>query len=366
MKKFFLALHLFIFFLLSLCCGKKGDILPPLVRFPQTVENIRVAQKADQIILTWQNPTAYEDGSTLPVIDIIEIWVLEEKAAEEAGIAEIPTEEFEKTAKLHVTITEDQIQESAAQEESAQGQMVYPYKLSGKDFLSKKYTFGVRVKDKKRYSSFSVLVSLKPMVLPLPPTEVAAAVFPDWIEITWKPPLENRDQSSPANVKGYNIYRSEDEAEPQRLNARLIEREKYVDRTFGFGQTYRYFVRASATDISPYLESEDSEGMTILAKDTFAPESPKGLISVAGQDVLAISWDANVEEDLVGYRVWRRVEEAKEFRLLTPDPIKENAYYDRAVEKGKMYAYAVTALDKSGNESQKSKAISDKIRERRQ
>ena len=72
--------------------------------------------------------------------------------------------------------------------------------------MSKKYTFGIRVKDKKRYSPFSVLMSLEPVVLPLPPTGVKAVVFPDRIEITWSPPEENRDQSSPANVEGYNIF----------------------------------------------------------------------------------------------------------------------------------------------------------------
>jgi hypothetical protein len=350
--------------LICLCCGKKGDVLPPLVRFPQTVENVRIVQKADQIILTWQNPTAYEDGSTLSVIEKIEIWILESLSTEETEAAEPSAEAFAETAKLHATITEDQIRESASQEGSAQGQMSYSYDLSGKDFLSKKYSFGIRVKDKKRYSSFSVLLTLKPMVLPLPPTEVKAKLFSDRIVITWNPPSENRDHSSPPNVKGYNIYRSEGEAEPERLNVGMVEGEKYDDKNFVFDQTYRYFIRASATDSSPYLESEDSEVIEILTKDTFAPQPPKGLISVAGQDVLAISWDPSTEEDLEGYRVWRREEGTGEFLLLTPEPINESAYNDRAVDRGKMYAYAVTALDKTGNESQKSKTITGRIRER--
>ena len=289
MKKIFSALlasHLLVF---CLCCGKKGNILPPMVRYPQTVENVFVVQKADQMILTWQNPTAYEDGSSLSVIDKIVIWVLEKAAEEGAEKVEVSAEEFENTARLHATITEDQIQESADQEGPAQGQMLYSYILSGKDSLSKKYTFGLRVNDKKRYSHFSVLVSLKPMVLPLPPTGIAALAFPDRIEVQWIPPLKNRDQSSPPNVEGYIIYRSQGEAEPMRLNAKLVRGVKYNDRNFDFGQTYRYFVRASATDTSPYLESEDSEWIEIVTKDTFAPEPPKGLISVAGQDVLAVN-----------------------------------------------------------------------------
>ncbi len=364
MKKIFSAFLASQLMLFSLCCGKKGNILPPLMRLPQTAENIGITQKDDQIILTWQNPTAYEDGSTLSMIEKIEIWVLEETAAEEAKMAEISTEEFEKTAKLHVTITEDKIQESAKQEGSAQGRMECSYDLAEKESLSKKYTFGLRVKDNKRYSPFSELISLKPMVLPLPPTEVAAEVFQDRVEVRWNSPLKNRDQSSPPNVKGYIIYRSSEEGEPTRLNATLVKGLKYKDRNFAFGQKYRYFVRACATDSAPYLESEDSEGVEILPKDTFAPQPPKGLISVAGQDVLSISWDANTEDDLEGYRVWRREEGAVEFRLLTQNPIKESAYNDRAVERGKLYAYAVTALDKDGNESQKSESVSDRIRER--
>ena len=364
MKNFITVFLTTVLVLPFLSCGKKGDILPPLVRYPQTVENFQVVQKSDQIILTWRNPIAYEDGSTLSVIEMIEIWILEEIADEGTETAEMPGEEYERMAKLHATIPGDQIQEYAVQEGSSQGQMVYSYPLSGKDFLSKKYTFGLRIKEKKRFSSFSVLVSLKPMVLPLPPTDVAATVFPDRIEVKWNPPLKNRDQSTPPNLEGYNIYRSEEEGEPRRLNVDLIKEEIYNDKNFSFGQVYKYFVRASATSTSPFLESEDTEEIKILTEDTFSPDPPKGLISVAGQDVLSITWDANTEGDLDGYRVWRREEGTAEVHLLTPDLIKENAYNDKSAKKGTMYVYFVTALDKSGNESPRSATISDRIRER--
>ncbi len=364
MKKIFSVLLLTILIFVGLSCGKKGDILPPLIRFPQAALEVQIAQKAEEIILTWRNPIAYEDGSTLSDIDEIEIWVLELDTAEETESPAMQAEEFEQRAELHATIAKEQIPEYLVKDSATEGLMNYSYRLTGKNFLSRTYTFGIRVKDPKRYSPFSELVSLKPMVLPLPPTDITAAMNPDRITVEWHPPAKNRDPLTSSNLKGYNIYRSEEGGKQQRLNASLIKGEKYDDKDFVFGQTYRYFVRASATDTSPYLESEDSEATEILTKDTFPPEPPKGLISVAGQDVLAISWDANTEGDLDGYHVWRREERETDFRLITPDPIKENAYNDRAVEKGKIYVYAVTALDKDGNESQKSNTISDSIRER--
>jgi hypothetical protein len=363
MKNFIAIFLTTILVLTFLSCGKKGNVLPPLVRFPQTAENVQIVQIADQIVLTWQNPIAYEDGSALSVIENIEIWILEEIATEGMKTSEMSDEEFERVAKLHMTIPGDRIQDYAVQKGVSHGQMVYVFKLSGKDFLSKKYTFGFRVKEKKRFSSFSVLVSLQPMVLPMAPTDVAGTVFPDRIEVKWNPPLKNRDQSTPPNLEGYNIYRSEGEEMPRRLNVNLVIGEKYNDKNFSFGQIFRYFVRASATSTSPFLESEDSDAIEISAEDTFAPDPPKGLISVAGQDVLSITWDANGEVDLDGYRVWRRDEGSAEVRLLTPDLIKENAYNDKSVKKGTTYMYFVTALDKSGNESHRSEAISDRIRE---
>jgi fibronectin type 3 domain-containing protein len=48
---------------------------------------------------------------------------------------------------------------------------------------------------------------------------------------------------------------------------------------------------------------------------------------------------------------------------LTPEPIRENTYNDSIVEKNKRYYYAITALDESGNESPKSKSVSEVIKD---
>jgi len=52
-----------------------------------------------------------------------------------------------------------------------------------------------------------------------------------------------------------------------------------------------------------------------------------------------------------------------EFVLLTPQTIAENAFNDATVEKNKRYHYAVTAQDRSGNESRKSRSVSEVIKD---
>lgn len=359
------SILLSLLFLMSfLCCGKKGDVLPPLVRIPQTVEDIQAAQKADRIILTWHNPTAYVDGSALSDIQTIEIWILKTQKESGKETLEFGNEEFQQKAQLVSSIDKESIPEYTIQDPGPKNKMQYLYDLSGDAFMSYTYTFGLRVKERKRYSDFSDLVSLEPLLISLPPRGVEASLHQNRIEIAWKAPLENMDQSTPPNFKGYNVYRLIPEEGSRRINSDLVKNEKYADKNFSFGQTYRYFVRASATEKAPFFESLDSEVVEILARDSFAPQPPTGLISVGVRGMIAVSWDENSEEDLAGYRVWRREEGDREFRLLTPQTIKENSYTDNTVENDKKYYYAVTAMDDQGNESQKSMVISDIIKKR--
>ena len=66
-----------------------------------------------------------------------------------------------------------------------------------------------------------------------------------------------------------------------------------------------------------------------------------------------------MESDFSGYRVWRKKEGEEEYRLLTPEAIRENTFTDTSIEKGIRYHYAVTAVDKQGNESERSDSVSE-------
>ncbi len=363
MKKFFPFLIFVLLLIMSISCGKKGPILPPLPKVIQEVEVFDISQRGERLLLEWENPTAFVNGSSLPEVSEVEIWFFEVEK-EGAGNKKPARNEFDKRATLLVSLKQEEFSRFRVKTEEGSVRLVYPFKLTKRHFQMDSLIFSLRVKAKKRRKSeFSPLLTVQPRMLSLPPRSVKAAIFQDRIEVSWLPAERNLDQSSPAAFKGYNVYRAEGNLPPRRLNSQLIKDTKYSDKDFLIGNVYRYIIRASATESSPFMESDNSEVLEVKAEDSFPPAVPSGLVSIVAGDFVSLTWDENRDEDIAGYRVWRREEGGDEFVLLTPQPIAENAFNDTAVEKNKRYHYAVTAQDRSGNESQKSESVSEIIKE---
>ncbi len=369
MKKAFSLLIISILFFSFSSCGKKGPISPPLIKIPQKIDSFDAIQKGMNIILFWRNPTTYIDGNPLEGISEVEIWLAEEERDEEkqedhVKKAPLSPKEFLNKAKLLTVIKTEKFSEYAVDENEEIPLFLYKFPMNPEQILSKKYIFGLRILDvKKRKSDFSKFLAVESRILPLPPQNLRFEVFVDRITILWDPPEKNIDQSSPPNIQGYNIYRAEEKEQMQRLNSSLIKENKFEDTDFLFDENYQYSVRASATDDSPFLESDDSEVLKVEAKDKFAPDPPSGLVSISGENYISLSWNENQEKDVAGYRVWRREGGEDEYVLLTPEPILENAYTDTDVEKNKRYDYSITALDELGNESEKSEEVSEIIKD---
>src|SRR6185369_9256383 len=114
--------------------------------------------------------------------------------------------------------------------------------------------------------------------------------------------------------------------------------------------TYTYIVqRIVKLGLHHEAESEPSAATGKMAEDQFAPAPPAGLRASPAAGSIELSWERNLEPDLGGYRVYRATA-AGPFEKIA-DVSQIPSYSDRGVKSGERYRYAVTAVDKTGNES---------------
>ena len=82
--------------------------------------------------------------------------------------------------------------------------------------------------------------------------------------------------------------------------------------------------------------------------------------TIPQQDAIRIEWDANTEEDLAGYKVYRRISpeaKAPEFQTIATVLGDDSYYEDTDVAIGVKYYYRISAFNESGNESEKSSVV---------
>ncbi|MFT3795005.1 fibronectin type III domain-containing protein [Flavobacterium sp.] len=164
--------------------------------------------------------------------------------------------------------------------------------------------------------------------------------------------------SADKDLKGYSILRSDDKGKTfQKINAQLLD-----------AKTTQYSEKISANfgTLQYYIEAEDQAGnktpsvkTSIFVPDHEAPEMPKSLTSRSESGKITMSWAANSEKDLAGYRIYRGLKDDDEnsMLLLNVKPQTATTFIDTFPKKAKTkFIYKVTAIDKAFNESPKASA----------
>lgn len=81
------------------------------------------------------------------------------------------------------------------------------------------------------------------------------------------------------------------------------------------------------------------------------PAPPTNLTATVVGTTVVLDWDDNTEADLLGYAVWRTVNPAGQWELLTPESLlTASTYTDENPPSGTVY-YSIAALDTNYNQS---------------
>lgn len=186
--------------------------------------------------------------------------------------------------------------------------------------------------------------------------------------IFWEAPRKNIDGSTPVNLLGYNVYRTDaakPDTEPKPLNQQPITATQYADKNFKFGNTYVYFVRAISlgTEAKP-VESLNSNPIELSQVDLYPPSAPSLAPPGIGPGRLALFWTANPESDVIGYYLYRSTDPSlakDKWTKLTPTLYTKTTFTDENVETGKTYYYYVIAVDSAGNPGPPSEVVSETV-----
>ena len=195
---------------------------------------------------------------------------------------------------------------------------------------------------------------------PLPPAETEAQTVKGGVKVFWS--------YREPYAKGFYVYRYVyDKAEYVQVSGLIPaggEIYSFVDSAgvMKGNDINRYAVRAvndvdQISDLSPSASA--SPGVKGVISSPLNPRlnpTDKGIMFI---------WDdlRNTEPSLLGYKIYRKVNQDKNYSLLPNDTLRndKNYYRDTTLLPGKSYVYAVSSIDFYGNESPKSVQVTYSI-----
>jgi len=351
--KTFALLILCLFFFSS--CGKRRPPLPPVERVAQRVE-VNGKQIGDRVDLFWKMPARNADSGNTLQISRIDVYRLAERLDEP------------------LTLTEAEF--------AARSTLIGTVPISASDFgLKEKYfsdklqiagqaarlRYAVRIVNSSgQKASFSNFFLIEPAAnVAGSPADIKVTPTQNAIVINWTAPGVNLDGSSPANILGYNIYRTGDKtgAPVELLNPEPVSEPRFEDQNFTFGMVYRYFVRTvSLGRNAESVESFASETTEIKPLDLFKPAPPEALTVAAAPSVISIFFAFNLEPDVIGYRIFRSTDQSLDkgnWDRISEEPMESNTFQDKNVVSGVVYYYYAVAVDSAGNVSDPSEVVSE-------
>ncbi len=342
-----------VLLILLAACGKRKPPLPPVERVPQTVE-ITGKQTGSVVNLVWQMPARNAaNGKTLN-IRRADIYRLAEPLSSSLSLSE---EEFSARSTLIASIP-------IADSDFGLKEKTYTDRLQFAGQQARLW-YAVRfVNAAGQKAAFSNFFLIEPTAkIAKKPGSFRAEVTQDSIKLTWTAPAENENGSTPANILGYNVYRSDGDTPFEKLNDSPVNTNSYDDSFFEFDKEYSYYVRAASLGTGGLpVESAASETVSVATKDTFAPTPPGSITIAAAPNSISIFFATNLEKDVVEYRVYRTTNLSlpkSKWDLLTPKGLKTNTFQDAKVRSGTTYYYYLTAIDKAGNVSSPSEIVSE-------
>lgn len=322
-------------------CAKKGPPVSWESIVPKRIVDLAAVPREDRLLLEWTIPKENTDKS--PLTDLASFRVLRSEGIlvgdECKGCGEKPKIVYEMKLGKEEEAKETKKKRMAIFFEDQEARKVYVYEV-------------VSVNRRGHPSAPSNPVTVYWDYPPQAPKMVEAERGDKKVDLSWEP-VEG--------ATGYNVYRrlEDEEFSTRPLNREPLTTPHYSDLSVENEKRYIYSVRSVRRVVKTDVEGKGSLGAPVTPTDLIPPAAPVGLVAIPLKEGMELNWRRNREPDLLGYYVYRRKPEEKEFKRLIETPMTMETYLDKDVVLEQEYEYAVTAVDNSvhRNESPRSEEV---------
>lgn len=304
-------------------CGYVGDPLPPTLDIPRPVTDLRVQQRADKILIDFTIPELTTEGIALRL----------ERVELRAGPYTRDPFDAEAWAAAAKLLDTSALKPGPAHLE-----------VDAAGWTGQEVFWRVRLfSHKRRDSGWSDFVAFK-VTPPLPPPAgLKAESVAEGVRLNWTGPGDAT----------FRVLRRTGKETP--VEVASASGREWLDRDVRFGETYAYSLRSVVKNGQSVVTSDFSAPVTITPVDRFPPAVPQGLAALAASSSIELTWEQNTENDLRGYYVYRAAGDAGYERL--GDVREVPTLSDRDVKPATRYRYAISSVDRTGNQSARSTPV---------
>lgn len=335
-------------------CGKKGPPVAPEHRVPAVVSGLTATVEGNTIVLSWTNPTTRADGSRMKDLTQLRVHRREETAAAEpkpAVLARGRVVGYEEIASIRLAAP------APAKVEGNRASWVDRANLA----VGRRYVYVVTAVDGVgRSSPPSQRLAMTFLAAPRPPARLSASAGEGEARLSWAPPAGLVDGSPVSGSIAYVVLRAASPAAALTpVTPSPITASSFTDTGLQNDVTYFYAVHAVRTEAAGVAQSELSTTAAATPVDVTPPSAPANLVAVPTEGAVRLAWNPSPEPDVAGYIVYRASPPGGPYVRLTPGLVTATVAADRTVERGRTYAYVVTAVDRAKrvNESARSNEV---------
>jgi hypothetical protein len=305
-------------------------------------------------VLSFTYPKTTPAGTALPGISAVEILEAVKPAASDGKATPMDPREFGAAAKPRTRVEGADLTTATSGDRlvlslpaptvTAVAPSTTPGTVGAASAPPEAHYFAIRTFGQEGdRSELSNVASVVPKAPPPPPERVTVTPRADGVLVEWT--------AVPGAAGGYNVYRrdAQERFHGQRAHVAGAEERSWLDNTAQFGRGYIYTVTALAQR-EPAVESAIGSEHEVRYQDRFPPGIPAELVALTEPGRVRLVWRPVDAGDLAGYIVYRRSGNGS-FERIVAQPLTAPEYNDKAVAAGQTYAYRVTAIDKTGNES---------------